>query len=196
MGLHFLGVVVAITLYSVIGAVVSRAIGNPDMKQALFAGIAAPAIVVSVLSGASDSQSLRQNPQGSQSRIINFLSSAFAQSPSPANLRRVTVLIEATGDYPVEGTIQILATMSGDMLSQIGQVQLFGSKTVTQVSIPTAPTRLVFRSTSGDTQVLADRDVSMVTVQVDPVTSFSKDLQWALGSQRTLAIGRLRATAQ
>jgi len=58
-----LGVLIAIALYGMIGAIIARAIGNPDVKQALFAGIAAPAIVISVLTGASDSQSLHPGGQ-------------------------------------------------------------------------------------------------------------------------------------
>jgi|SRR5258708_108467 hypothetical protein len=195
---HFLGVLIAITLYSTIGAVVSRAIGNPDMKQALFAGIAAPAIVVSVLAGASDSQSLHPKQQSS---AMSFLSAALAQSPNvdsslPKNLRPLNVLMEANTSYPVEGSIQILATMDGKNLTPISDVQFFGSKVVTQVSIPAVPTRLAFRSSNGAYAVLEVNKESMVTVDVFPVTSFGKDFQWALGGQRTLAIGRLAAVAQ
>jgi hypothetical protein len=50
------GVAMAVALYGFIGAVIARAMGNSDMKQALFAGIAAPAIVLSVLNGATESK--------------------------------------------------------------------------------------------------------------------------------------------
>ena len=53
------GVGMAIVLYGVIGAVIARAMGNSDMKQALFAGIAAPAIVLSVINGATESKSTK-----------------------------------------------------------------------------------------------------------------------------------------
>ena len=49
----------AIVLYGLIGAVIARAMGNSDMKQALFAGIAAPAIVLSVLNGATESKNTK-----------------------------------------------------------------------------------------------------------------------------------------
>jgi hypothetical protein len=50
------GVCVAVILYGVIGAILARAMGNSDMRQALFAGIAAPAMVLSVLNGAAESK--------------------------------------------------------------------------------------------------------------------------------------------
>ena len=58
------GVLIAIALYAGIGSVVARAMDNPEMKQALFAGIAAPAIVASILAGVTDSRSV--NPASAQ----------------------------------------------------------------------------------------------------------------------------------
>jgi hypothetical protein len=48
------GVFMALLLYAIVGAVMARALGTGEMKQALFAGIAAPAIVLSVLNGVSE----------------------------------------------------------------------------------------------------------------------------------------------
>jgi len=53
---HWSGVLLAVGLYAVIGAIMARAVGNAEMKQALFAGIAAPAIVLSVYNGASETK--------------------------------------------------------------------------------------------------------------------------------------------
>src|ERR1700722_18045947 len=70
------GVLIAIGLYAGIGSVVARAMDNPEMKQALFAGIAAPAIVVSVVAGVTDSRTV--NPALAPTRTGFFISSAFA----------------------------------------------------------------------------------------------------------------------
>lgn len=107
---NVLGVAVAIALYSLIGAVVARAMGHSEMKQALFAGIAAPAIVVSVLAGASDSNSVRREV-ARRSDNIGLLSPAFAQnSPPPsAGTRDLVLDIKTLGDYPIEGTVGMYA---------------------------------------------------------------------------------------
>jgi hypothetical protein len=84
------GVGIAVALYGFIGAVVARGIGNAEVKQAIFAGIAAPAILVSVIAGVSDSKSLHTNqtpnqlqgqaPRAVKSSSINLFSSAYAQT--------------------------------------------------------------------------------------------------------------------
>ena len=50
------GVLIALGGYAFLGAVIGRAMGNPDMKQALIAGIAAPAILTNVVNGVSESK--------------------------------------------------------------------------------------------------------------------------------------------
>src|SRR4051812_34079531 len=49
-----LGVLIGLALYAVIGGIVARAMENPEMKHSLFSGIAAPAIVASLLTGATE----------------------------------------------------------------------------------------------------------------------------------------------
>jgi hypothetical protein len=81
------GVAIAVVLYGVIGAVVARGIGNAEIKQAIFAGIAAPAILVSVIAGVSDSKSLRLDQSRPGKNVnISLFSSAYAQTPRPLEL--------------------------------------------------------------------------------------------------------------
>jgi hypothetical protein len=39
---------IALGLYAILGSIMARVIGNSDLKQAVVAGIAAPAMVVSI----------------------------------------------------------------------------------------------------------------------------------------------------
>jgi hypothetical protein len=192
---RILGVVIAIALYGVIGSIISRAIGNPDVKQALFAGIAAPAIVVGVISGASDSQSLHGAPKPAG---VSLFSPAFAQSPTaPADTatRRISVTIQVRGNYPVSGVIQISAKTDGK-LTPVASVPVTATTMQTTAQIPSGPTTLVFTSQpDASTEVQIDNQ-SDVTVTIGASTSITGDLKWALGSQRALDIGSLSATAK
>jgi hypothetical protein len=187
-----LGVLIAIALYGTIGAIIARAIGNPDVKQALFAGIAAPAIVISVLTGASDSQSLHPGAQGSSASLF---SPAFAQAPpgSPQGTRSIVIRPQIVGSYPVGGAIQVTAK-SRNRVTQVGTVQLNPGSAPTTLHIPSGPTTLLFTSEGAQTQVEVDNQPAIL-VKVTPMTSVTQDLKWALGTQRALAIGKLEAVA-
>ena len=187
-----LGVAIALALYGTIGAVIARAIGNPDVKQALFAGIAAPAIVISVLTGASDSQSLHPGPQGGSA---GWFSPAFAQAPqpSPEGTRSIVIRPQIVGSYPVGGAIEV-AAKSGNRLTQVGTVPLNPGSAPTTLHIPTGPTTLVFTSAGAETQVEVENQPA-VLVKITPMTSVTQDLKWALGAQRALAVGKLEAVA-
>jgi len=186
-----LGVLIAIALYGMIGAIIARAIGNPDVKQALFAGIAAPAIVISVLTGASDSQSLHP---GGQNGGASLFSPAFAQAPpgNPQGMRSIVIRPQIVGSYPVGGAIEVSAK-SGNRVTEVGTVQLNPGSAPTTLRIPAGPTTLVFTSAgAASTQVEVDNQPA-VLVKITPMTSVTQDLKWALGSQRALAIGKLEA---
>jgi hypothetical protein len=191
------GVVIAVALYAVIGSVVSRAMGNPDIKQALFSGIAAPAVVISIVAGASDSKSVTPNTHVSG---ISLFSSAFAQpampgAATPALTRKIEIKVQAATPYPVNGVIQISAK-EGDKLTSVGSVQISANSGQTSVQIPTGPTTLVFTSASGAKAQVAVNTETSVLVTITPSTSAASDLKWALGSQRVLDIGALSATAK
>ena len=142
-----LGVLIALALYGTIGSIIARAIGNPDVKQALFAGIAAPAIVISVLTGASDSQSLHPGPQGHSAGLF---SPAFAQAPpvNPQGTRSIVIRPQIVGSYPVGGAIEVSAK-SGNRLTQVGTVSLNPSSAPTTLRIPSGPTTLGIHQRGG-----------------------------------------------
>jgi hypothetical protein len=190
---RILGVAIAIGLYGVIGSIISRAIGNPDVKQALFAGIAAPAIVVGVISGASDSQSLHGAPKPNGASLF---SPAYAQSPPAATATRpVAVTIQVQGNYPVAGVVQIAVKTDG-RLKPVVSVPVTLNTTQATAQVPSGPTTLVFTSETGaNTEVEIDNQ-SAVLVNIGPSTSITGDLKWALGSQRALDIGTLHAVAK
>jgi hypothetical protein len=184
---RILGVLVAVALYAMIGAVVSRAIGNPDVKQALFAGIAAPAIVVSVLAGASDSNS-RVSPPGG--RVTGLWSPAYAEPARPpaGATRNVLIYTHVEGKYPVGGTVRV--SVAG---SDVGTIHVSTNTPLTTVAVPEGPVQLEFSSLTG---VHATTDASsgfQVRLTIVPQTSIKQDLFWALGAGRALEIGEMRA---
>jgi hypothetical protein len=189
---HISGVLAALALYGIIGSVVARAVGNPDLKQALFAGIAAPAIVVSVIAGVGDSKSQQTKSQGAANR---FFSSAFAQGlPAPTSgvSRSISINVDLSSSYPVVGTIQIFSK-GAENSTPVGAVTLNGAPLQTTVQVPRDTTTLVFKAESGANAQVNVTDQAAVSVNVVPKTSALQDFKWALGSQRALDIGALDA---
>jgi hypothetical protein len=82
----WLGVFLALSLYAFIGAVIARAMGNGEMKQALIAGIAAPAIITNVFNGVSEGR-IRVGD-------LSLFGVAHAQQASFVLLARRTVTVD------------------------------------------------------------------------------------------------------
>lgn len=191
------GVLIAIALYASIGAVVARAMNNPEMKQALFAGIAAPAIVVSIITGVSDSRGLN-NAQ--QQHALSFFTSAFAQPSAPGASSTAaspgssskSLLVEAStdGGLPINGVIRIDASVPGGGLVPAGVIEIYGNYQRTTINVPENATDLIFFSNGRSTTTPVPPS-SRVMLKVYPVTSTGGDLLWALGSKRGYEIGGL-----
>jgi hypothetical protein len=197
---NILGVVIAVTLYSLIGSVVSRAVGNPDVKQALFAGIAAPAIVVSVITGASDGRTHTANANPAAKRDGYFISSAYAQTP-PARQSGATrqILIETQSTAPVTGNIDVYATVpaatgNGTVNKQVGTVSVNQSYQRQPVEVPENATSLTFSSGPASASLPnTSDDNDRVQLKLTPQPSGGKDLFWALGGKRQFDIGGIDA---
>lgn len=192
---NVLGVAIALTLYAAIGSIVSRAIANPDMKQSLFAGIAAPAIVVSVLAGASDSRSLRTGQQTSGFSLFTPALAAPADRRGEPPMRAITMETKIIGSYPLTGGIAVNVDNGRRPLQvfyvDVSTIQRSESDTFT---IPAGETRMRFRSLNGVTAYIDVAREQAITMEVKPKTSVKGDLLWALGSVRQLEIGEIVVT--
>jgi hypothetical protein len=193
------GVLIAIALYAGIGSVVARAMDNPEMKQALFAGIAAPAIVASILAGVTDSRSV--NPASAQSTTPTsaptkgglLITSAFAQSPpAPPTADSMTYVVEAAvdGGVPVKGIIRVEAVLPGGDSTYVGFMPIAGPFYRSVLDVPKQTTALRFISKQGDVSYeVPVHGSDRVLLKILPRPTTNQDLLWALGSQRVFDIG-------
>ena len=193
------GVAIALALYGVIGAVVSRAIGNPEVRQAMFAGIAAPAIVVSVLAGATDSSSIRHVAgSGGASNGFGLISSALAQAPPrPAEATTPYTLSLSAAGVPVSGTIQVSAIAPGRAPVRLQTVDGIPGHRDVVLQIPNDATELLVDSADGQSVrvPIAHGGQNRIAVTVVPKTGFGTDLLWALGGTRKFGVGEIKSCA-
>jgi hypothetical protein len=187
-----------------IGSVVARAIGNSEVKQALFAEIAAPAIVVSGLAGATDSKSIANlQTQSGQQPVpgrtnLEFISSAWAQQSTaapPVNLLCYTLILETEGSIPINGAITVWAAIPGEssernVFSISGQLntQVYGfdvPREATQLRLDT-PQHLPITVPVSPTE-------NLISLVLRPRTSAVNDFVWALGGTREFNVGGVAA---
>jgi hypothetical protein len=188
-----LGVMIALGLYGIIGSVVARAIGNVEVRQCLFAGIAAPAIVVSVLAGASDAA---RNPAGGAgSRTGLLASAALAQEPSspgaetPApQSKTVTFDTVVQGGASVDGSVHITAHGGAGGPMQIGTFPVRQSNQTFSVNVPESTNAI---SVDGKQVQLAPTGHTNLTLSITPKSTVGTDFLWALGAKRTFDIGKI-----
>lgn len=197
---NMLGVAIALVLYAVIGSVMARAIGKKEMREALFAGIAAPAIIVSIIAGVSDSQSLHPG-NGNGNKQINYLftSSAYAQtSPqtSAENSKTLNVEFTSRSNYPIDGVIAVYASVDGEKKRIVTLPVNTASKNQVTIEIPNQTKSLSFVASTGAQASVPVTGNSNVKLILTPKTTTISDFVWALGGQRTVGIGAIQATLQ
>jgi hypothetical protein len=197
------GVLVALAIYAFIGAIIARAMGESEMKKALVAGIAAPAILTNLFNGATQGN-IRLND-------LNIIGSAFAQTATTNSqgMMSGTTSSDAvtTSDQGTFRTVNIDPTLSsgpnlGDtkiglriyVVGKDGKNQVWYSGHVgdlrgrTSVAVPTTvDAKIVF---GGGPELTVPASYQDVTIGYDLKLkpSFSSSLFWALGSQKESSV--------
>ena len=193
-----LGTYIGLILFALLGGIIARAFATGEMKAALAAGIAAPALVTNILAGAASSAT-SPNPVGVDQITENtwFVSAAHAQlvsevSPELAQFSGesqglVTIEPNITGGgAPRDSTIYFSwGTQDGESL---GEIPGWLSATQSQsIAIPPGATTLSIGGETISTEELL-RDGGVLSLKVETAPTIGGDFLWALGAQRSYAI--------
>lgn len=200
---RMLGVCVALLLYGAIGAIVSRAMENPAMKHSLFAGIAAPAIVVSIIAGVTDSTG--KTAKLKEGSSLEFIGSAYAQAASsnkPAEKspegHPIGVLISVKGEATINDVITVTAIFADGKAFPIKSFRLPTNPDTEDddlyFDIPTAAKSIKFTSLTGiEARTSVKPNDDYLLLSITPKTSVKQDLVWALGGKRSFEVGKMVA---
>jgi hypothetical protein len=174
----FWGVVVALAIYAFIGSVMARAMGETEMKQALIAGIAAPAILTNVFNGATEGKIKLTD--------LFFINNAIAQTAEPktthGSFRMITLDPNPTGPIKTPVMVRIFVLDKDGKPQEWYSGQLTSSTTNTSISIPESQARIVFND-GVDLTVPASQEDVKVDVDLSTKSGFSDGFIWALGGQ-------------
>jgi len=175
-----------------VGGIIALAAGRAEVKQAIFAGIAAPGIITNVVAGAAESHNANKTTS-----LLSVVSVANAQETSPAQgagspvsgIKYITVSPKVNGGLPSLVDIPIAASTGttganepdksiqwhpiGSIKSLSGTSRFVVPKDTTSVQI-------------GGTTIPLKGDQSDVTVDVS--TQPKSDFLWALGAPRTYEV--------
>ena len=187
------GVAGALLLYGAIGAVMARAMEHPGMRQALFAGISAPAIMASVLNGLSDGVSTRLPNAPNQKRV-----SEVTVGPGLYPLLRLadyipeldeqtwfaTVHTRSEGASPIEGSVQV--AFEG-CLGEGGPTRMIDDAKYEFSGIGRCHS-IAFNGQ----EVKLDGDKTLVVLLMYPKASTMRDFLWTLGFRRVYELGSVR----
>jgi hypothetical protein len=188
-----LGVLFGLGLFALLGAIIATGFGAKEIKAAIAAGIAAPAIVTNIVSGV-ENQKPAPPVEIAVSAVFSGFGAAFAQSEDIGTGRLIDptlygggrviqIVPQITGgdgglNLPIFAQI---AGQSGDSPVQVGTI-LTGAPQI--IPIPEGTTALVIGQQSVP---LSSENVS-VDVRIDTAPTFAGDLLWAFGGRRTYAV--------
>lgn len=174
-----IGILLGLAGAAFVGGIVAIGfVKDPEVRHAIFAGIAAPSIIANIISGATPPG----NVQNSQADW--FTSSAYAQAvtePVTPGNGVVIVSPDVTGPYP-SGEISVFAKMSDGAVQKIGNVTNFVSDTAFEVPKGAA------QITIGSGSVNIDQAVSRVNLSIQSGPTIYNDFWWALGAKREYGI--------
>ena len=187
-----LGVLFGLSLFALLGAIIATGFGAKEIKAAIAAGIAAPAIVTNIVSGV-ENQAAAPPVEIAVSAIFSSLGAAYAQSEDIGTGRLIDPTLYGGGRV-IQIVPQITGGDSGLNLPVFAQIGGESGESPVQVGtiltgapqiipIPEGTTALVIGQQSVP---LSSENVS-VDVRIDTSPTFAGDLLWAFGGRRTYA---------
>lgn len=195
-----IGVYIGLGLFALLGAIIAAGFGAREVRAAIIAGIAAPAIVTNVATGAT-AEARRAQAQPVVVGSLLGVAAAHAQS-LPANAitqemyrsnRLVTVTPLIEGGVPSKLDLEIVAIIGagGDGPSEVdlGQLQTQAAQTLV---LPEGTTALEI----GGTQIDLPPDATAVDARIATTPTLKGDLLWALGGRRAYEVKDLNLEAK
>ncbi|MGF7006698.1 hypothetical protein [Aminobacter sp. BE322] len=182
-----IGLYLGVLLWAIVGGGVALTNTGYEARQAIFAGVAAPAILVNIVAGATGKQV--------EGASLELFSPAYAQTPDGANILldalsapKVVVLPTVKGGIPNSVSLAVSAEVTKDGQTEIvdiGAIKDLGSET-TLVVPPGTSQVLIDGKPVSTTGELTTIDLSVTTAP-----SAGGDLLWALGAPRRFSIQQL-----
>jgi hypothetical protein len=158
-----------------------------EVKQAIIAGVVAPALIANLIAGAND-------PQG-RKRADFFITSAYAQmasdTPGESGAAALIVVPKVFGGVPNATASEVIAKVEKDGKEydvKVGKITDFDSATGFLLPIGTK------RVTLFDKSVAIVNPITNVEISVTTKPTSKGDFFWALGAQREYSIQKMDIT--
>jgi len=188
--LPVIGTYVAFGLFALLGAIIAAGFGAKETRAAIVAGIAAPAIVTNVLSGATE------NKIGADELAAFYLiTPAYAQISTDTGLANASMAqgiinvvpaIKGGGNASSATVKYSWATENGDTVEWPNDPTISLASPST-LAVPEGATQIVVNGQAIAISELQANDNTLM-LQVNTAPTFVGDLRWALGGQRRFVI--------
>jgi len=180
---------VGLLIFGVIGGGIALTNSNMEIRQAIFTGIAAPAIIAGVMSGVTESAKKKTADLLGPIVVALFIQPAAAQTsnPSPASnagtlVIKPTVIGNATTSTDIPITALVKTADGKDRRVLVGTMTKIDSSSAFQIP---AGSSQVFIS---DKAVPVTGSITQADVTVTTKPTKLGDFLWALGASRTFGV--------
>ena len=191
-----LTVLLGLLLWAIVGGGIALTAASHDMRQAIFAGIAAPGILTSILAGAEMPRDTAPDKAATTTSIWYSFSAHAQPLPNIAtddalSGKAITITPEVVGGLPRSVTLPVIAEIDRDGTREsvdVGSIRnLWGESTFV---LPEGTTSV---SVSG-VRIETMEPITEIELSVRTSPSRFGDLLWALGANRTFSIDEIVAT--
>jgi hypothetical protein len=182
------GLLFGVVLFALIGGGVALTNTSREVRQAIFAGIAAPAIMTSIIAGSTD---------GGGKRRAEFITSAHAQTQpkvdSSSSLKMIYFSPSVTGgvnlarDIPVTAEVQRAGKLESITLGEIRTLEASSA-----ISVPAGIDQVFIMGNP----VKVSGPVTQSWLNVTTRPTVLGDFWWSLGGQRKFAVQDLTVSTQ
>lgn len=181
--------------FGVLGGLVAHYISEKNNKDAFIAGIAAPAIVAGILSGATDDSSGRSKPTGLQTSTIEFLvSAAHAEEGLARELPNQTLNLHTSlkGGNDRKTQISIVAYASSGLSADIGAIGLDNGSN--EFPLPEWAETVTIEADGFGSKSFDLTETKDLYIKADTVPTFWGGVLWGLGGEQTYRVESLEIT--
>jgi hypothetical protein len=196
-----LGIYISLAIFAVLGGIIALAYGRENLRSAIAAGIAAPAIVTNVLAGFQEANNTAATDATGSAFLEILVAPAHAQVLENPGIRTettfgsiapqdtiITINPRIDGGTPALDAVQFYWTQDGQPLTATGSSTGVIAPTGRQVlTVPDGATDLVIGGTSVPLAEIEQGGYALdVTIQTAP--TIAGDLIWGLGGTRRFVV--------
>ena len=174
-----LGLLLGLVIYAVVGGGVAVGfVTSQEVKQAITTGIAAPALIASIVAGHPD----KAEKQAQEGWLINTAYAEEVSAPAAGSEKNIVLFDPIVIGQLPNGNVEVYAVTDGNAPTPVASITNFSGTTA--IELPQGVSAIKV----GDNEIPLNKEITRIDLSVQSMPTIKNDLWWALGAKREYGI--------